>query len=44
VNRTRSPSHPRLLTRPFTLLLGTCHFILPSRQFHNLHTRVGAEL
>jgi hypothetical protein len=41
VVRTRSQSRPQLLTRPLTLLLGEpVHFIMQTRQFHNLHTRV----
>jgi hypothetical protein len=45
VIRTRSRSHPRLFARPFRLLLGEpVHFMLQTRQFHNLRTRVGAEM
>jgi len=43
VVRTRGQSRPRPLTRPFDLLLGEpAHFIMQTRQFHNLRTRVGA--
>jgi len=36
---------PRLVTRPFGLLVGEpVHFIMQTRQFHNLRTRVGAEV
>lgn len=43
VVRTRGQSRPRRLTRPFDLLLGEpAHFIMQTRQFHNLRTRVGA--
>jgi hypothetical protein len=45
VIRTRSRGRPRLFTRPFGLLLGEpVHFIMQVRQFHNLRTRVGAEV
>jgi hypothetical protein len=45
VVRSRSRSHPRPLTRPFGLLVGEpVHFIMQTRQFHNLRTRVGAEV
>ena len=45
VIRTRSRSHPRLFGRPFGLLVGEpVHFIMQTRQFHNLRTRVGAEV
>ena len=45
VIRTRSRSRPRLFGRPFTLLLGEpVHFIMQTRQFHNLRTRVGADV
>lgn len=44
VTRTRSRSRPRALTRPLTLLVGEpVHFIMQTRQFHNLRTRVSAE-
>jgi len=36
---------PRLVTRPFGLLVGEpVHFIMQTRQFHNLRTRVGAQV
>jgi hypothetical protein len=45
VVRTRSRSRPRLFARPFGLLLGEpVHFVMQTRQFHNLGTRVGAEV
>jgi hypothetical protein len=45
VIRTRSRSRPRLFARPFGLLVGKpVHFILQTRQFHNLRTRVGADV
>lgn len=49
VVRKRARSSPRRLTLPFTraynLLLGEPeHFIMQTRQFHNLRTRVGAQL
>ena len=41
VVRTRSRSHPRMLTRPLGLLVWEpVHFIMQTRQFHNLRTRV----
>jgi hypothetical protein len=44
VVRTRSRGHPRWLRRPFGFLLGEpLHFIMQTRQFHNLRRRVGAE-
>jgi proline iminopeptidase len=44
VVRTRGTGRPRPLTRPFDLLLGEpAHFIMQTRQFHNLRTRAGAE-
>jgi hypothetical protein len=44
VTRTRSRSNPRALTRPLTVLLGEpVHFIMQTRQFHNLRTRLSAE-
>ncbi|MEU0749654.1 hypothetical protein ABZ476_24920, partial [Streptomyces albogriseolus] len=37
-------SAARWLTRPFDLTLGEpAHFIMQTRQFHNLRTRVGKE-
>ncbi|MEV6944352.1 hypothetical protein AB0N07_20560 [Streptomyces sp. NPDC051172] len=43
VVRTRGQGRPRRLTRPFDLLLGEpAHFIMQTRQFHNLRTRVAA--
>lgn len=45
VIRTRSRSRPRLVARPLALLLGEpVHFTMQTRQFHNLRTRVGAEV
>jgi hypothetical protein len=45
VIRTRSRTRPRLFARPFGLLLGEpVHFIMQTRQFHNLRTRVGADM
>jgi hypothetical protein len=42
VTRTRNWSRPRLLARPFGLLLGEpVHFVMQTRQLHNLRTRVG---
>lgn len=42
VVRTRGRSRPRPLMRAFDLLLGEpLHFIMQSRQFHNLRARVG---
>lgn len=44
VVRTRGRGRPRPFTRPFDLLLGEpSHFIMQTRQFHNLRTRVGAK-
>lgn len=44
VARTCSHSRPRWLARPYGLLLGEpLHFLMQTRQFHNLHARVGAE-
>lgn len=44
VVRTRGRGRPRWLTRPFDLTLGEpAHFIMQTRQFHNLRTRVGRE-
>ena len=43
--RTRSLSRPPLFARPFGLMLGEpVHFIMQTRQFHNLRTRIGAEV
>ncbi|MFJ9118925.1 hypothetical protein ACIRJO_25625 [Streptomyces sp. NPDC102394] len=43
VVRTRGQSRPRLLMRPFDLLMGEpAHFIMQTRQFHNLRTRLAA--
>jgi hypothetical protein len=45
VVRTRNLSHPRLLNGPFGVLVGEpVHFIMQTRQFHNLRTRVGASV
>jgi hypothetical protein len=42
VARARSCSRPRPLTRPLgVLVFEPMHFIMQTRQFHNLHTRVG---
>jgi hypothetical protein len=44
VVRSRSRSGPPLVARPFGWLLGEpLHFVLQTRQLHNLRTRVGAE-
>lgn len=44
VTRTRSRSHPRALTRPLTLLVGEpVHFVMQTRQLHNLRARVSAK-
>ncbi|MGZ4495430.1 MAG: hypothetical protein ACXVWU_12070 [Nocardioides sp.] len=44
VVRTRGRGVPRRLTRPFDLLLGEpAHFIMQTRQFHNLRARVAAQ-
>jgi hypothetical protein len=41
VVRTRSRRHRHLLNRPLTMLLGEpVHFIMQTRQFHNLRARV----
>ncbi|WP_354637178.1 hypothetical protein [Kitasatospora camelliae] len=41
VVRTRGLSRPRPFTRPFDLLFGEpAHFIMQTRQFHNLRTRL----
>ncbi|ALV38031.1 hypothetical protein [Streptomyces sp. CdTB01] len=43
VVRTRGQSRPRLLMRPFDLFMGEpAHFIMQTRQFHNLRTRLTA--
>lgn len=43
VTRTRGKTRPQGLTRPFGLLVGDpAHFIMQTRQFHGLRTRVGA--
>ena len=43
VVRTRGRGRPHQLTRPFDLLLGEpTHFIMQTRQFHNLRDRVSA--
>ena len=43
VARSRGKTLPALLTRPFGLAVGdTAHFIMQTRQFHGLRTRVGA--
>ena len=45
VVRTRSQGRPRQFTWAFGLLVGEpVHFIMQTRQFHNLRTRVGAEV
>jgi len=45
VVRTRSRGRPSLLMRPLGLLGGEpVHFIMQTRQFHNLRTRVGADI
>lgn len=45
VIRTRSWSRPRSLARPLGLLVAEpVHFIMQTRQFHNLRRRVGAEV
>jgi hypothetical protein len=42
--RTRSRGRPRPFTRPFGLLVGEpVHFIMQTRQFHNLRTRAGSQ-
>jgi hypothetical protein len=41
VVRTRGRIRPRWLRRPFDLLFGEpAHFIMQTRQFHNLRARV----
>lgn len=43
VVRTRGRGRPKLLTRAFDLLLGEpLHFLMQTRQFHNLRTRLGS--
>lgn len=43
VVRTRGRSSPHQLTRPFDLMMGEpAHFIMQTRQFHNLRSRVAA--
>ncbi|MBN0043653.1 SRPBCC family protein [Streptomyces actuosus] len=43
VVRTRGRSHPHPLTRLFDVLFGEpAHFVMQTRQFHNLRHRVGA--
>ncbi len=45
VVRTRNRGLPRPFTRPFGLLLGEpVHFIMQTRQFHNLRGRVSADV
>ena len=45
VVRTRSRSSPRSVTGPFGLLVGEpVHFLMQTRQFHNLLRRVGVEV
>jgi proline iminopeptidase len=45
VVRSRSWSRPRPVARPFGLLVGEpLHFVMQTRQFHNLRTRIGAEV
>jgi hypothetical protein len=45
VVRSRGRSRPRPLTRPLGLLVWEpVHFIMQTRQLHNLRTRVGAEV
>ncbi len=44
VVRNRGASQPRPLLRPFGLVLGDAlHFIMQTRQFHGLRTRVGTQ-
>lgn len=44
VTRTRSRSRPPAFTRPFSVLVGEpVHFMMQTRQFRNLRTRVGRE-
>jgi hypothetical protein len=45
VVRSRSWSRPRPVARPFGLLMGEpLHFVMQTSQFHNLRTRIGAEV
>ena len=45
VVHTRGRARPRWFARPYGLLLGEpVHFIMQTRQFHNLRTRVGAQV
>jgi hypothetical protein len=45
VVRSRSRNGPRPVARPFGLLLGEpLHFVMQTRQFRNLRTRVGAQV
>ncbi|WP_344391724.1 hypothetical protein [Streptomyces vastus] len=45
VVRTRGRGRPRPLTRPFDMLLGKpAHFVMQTRQFHDLRAQVGAEV
>jgi hypothetical protein len=45
VARMRGTSRPRTLTRPFGLLVGDpAHFIMQTRQFHGLRTRVSGAI
>jgi hypothetical protein len=45
VSRTRNRSRPRWFARPSSLLLGEpVHFVMQTRQFHNLRARVSAEV
>ncbi|MFB8754607.1 hypothetical protein [Streptomyces nigra] len=44
VVRTRGAGHPRRLTRPFDLWLWEpAHFVMQTRQFHNVRARVAAD-
>ncbi|MGW0149203.1 hypothetical protein ACWDVU_26780 [Streptomyces sp. NPDC003333] len=44
VVRTRGAGHPRPLTRPFDLWLWEpAHFVMQTRQFHNVRIRVAAD-
>lgn len=45
VARMRGKTRPELLVRPFGLVVGDpAHFIMQTRQFHGLRTRVGAQI
>ena len=45
VARMRGKTRPELLIRPFGLVVGDpAHFIMQTRQFHGLRTRVGAQV